>query len=1235
MKHLSWISVCIVLSLLFISPEGNVKKLFEGENITPELIAFRAGSRILSYFPESVQRSIDINSLEAMIEGEDKKESTDAAGWARYRRMQLSSDEKGTVKPNGWAEAQAARKALVGRAKSATAAPLLGGAGLSSSNWTWIGPGNQGGRIRSILVHPTVAGTLWIGSVGGGIWKSTNSGASWSVLQDSMTNLAITSLAMDSSGATTLYAATGEGFGNGDAIRGAGIFKSTDGGGSWSQLSSTNPASASADFYYVNRISAHPSTSGTLLAATQGGLYRSADWGGSWTKVLTITQMADVKYLPTNGNYALAGRGYYGGYVYYSSNGGLSWTPSNLTTTGRTEVAWGSGGVAYAVSDVNYGTVYRSTNYGATWTTVNNTGHLSGQGWYANAIWVNPNNNSEIIVGGLDLWRSTDSGASFSKISNWQYGGQYGSAAHADHHFIASMPTYNGSTNTTIYFANDGGMYRTDAVSTLSQYGTNWINLNNNLGITQFYGGAGHNGTNGRIVGGAQDNGDLYYTGSGTSWSVFSGGDGGKSAIDSTNGNYIYGEYVYLRLHRSTNGACCASDIISGLTDAGDGNNALFIAPFAIDQSNPNNMWAGGTSLWYTTSLKASTPSWSRAGYAGNYISKIALGSSSNVWFGTVSGALLNNTNALSSPGSFVSKASGLPTGRAVLSIFVDRTNANIVYVGYGGYNTGNIWKSTNGGTSWTNIHGTLPATPVYSIQTNPTNSNYIYIGTEVGVFTSEDGGTTWSTTNDGPANVSTQELFWLDNSTLVATTHGRGMFKTTVSTSPTTYDISYTKSGTGSGNVAFSPAGTLSTCSTTCTNTYATGTSVTLTATTDSSSTFAGWSGACSGTSTTCIVKMSAAKAVTATFTALPTYVLSYTKAGTGSGSVAFSSGSNTTCSSTCTNTYTSGTSVTLTATAGAGSAFASWSGACSGSSTTCIVTMSAAKAVTATFNTAPSYTLTYTKAGTGSGSVAFSSGSNTTCPSTCTNTYTSGTSVTLTATADSSSTFTGWSGACSSSTTTCVVTMSAAQSVTATFTVSSCSSISCALDSSLTWSTEYSNAAFFSQTAYISGASGSSAARSGQTSDSGYSCIYTTIQAPGSLSIIWSPSSETGYDYLDFYFNGSFVKGYSGNDVGSGTWFQDNFTITGSRAAIIELCYEKDSSASAYLDAGFVDKGTYARTSGSKAKAGPLKIVEVSTNTINQAGQQIQSARKNIMIRRAGEIGVNPLPPRLRKTK
>jgi photosystem II stability/assembly factor-like uncharacterized protein len=709
--------------------------------------------------------------------------------WASFRALQRKGDD-GKVKPDGLIEGLKQRRDILDKAKKsvASATPAIAtdgsivmpAAGITSAQWTALGPGNIGGRIRAILIDRTNTNRIWLGSVSGGIWKSADAGASWSPVNDFMGNLSISSLVMDPTDANILYAGTGEGFYNADAVRGAGIFKSTDGGATWSQLSSTNPGSNS-DWYYVNRISIHPTDSTIMLAATNNGVYRSTNAGLTWSKVFS-SRTLDISFDPNNGNKALLGGA--SGNIAYSSNAGSTWTTVTVASGGgRVEVAYAKStpDTVYVCVNQNYGDIYKTTNGGQDWTKISNPYHLNGQGWYDNAIWVDPTDANHLIVGGLDLHRSTDGAVTWTKISNWANNMYYGypSVPHADHHIIISDPGYNGTTNRKIYNGNDGGIFRSNDI-TLATETSGWTRLNNGLYITQFYGATGSAANGGRVYGGTQDNGSLRQPSSGSNWSQVYGGDGGYAAVDPLDANYLYGEYVYLQIHRATNGAS-ASSIYSGIADATSSATALFIAPFILDPNNSSRMYAGGQSLWVSNNVKASTPTWSKVtalSYTSSLISAIAVaeGNDQIIWVGYKNGTLYRS---LDGGVSWDAVNIGTPS-RIVTRILIDKTTPATAYVAYGGYSNTNLYKTTNSGSSWTSVHGNLPSVPVFGLARHPTNSAWLYAGTEVGLFTSTDGGATWGTTNDGPANVEISELFWLSTSpaVLVAATHGRGVFK-------------------------------------------------------------------------------------------------------------------------------------------------------------------------------------------------------------------------------------------------------------------------------------------------------------------------------------------------------------------------------------------------------------------------------------------------------------------------
>ncbi len=445
-----------------------------------------------------------LQSQEARVPREEL-ERPDFPGEAiAFRNLQLQ-DENGSIAPDGLLRAKAHVDAMrMKRPKSLASS-------LSSSDWTWLGPGNVGGRVRSIAIDPRTSSTWFAGSVGGGIWKTTNAGGTWKPLDDFMANLAVSTLIIQPGAPDTIYAGTGEGFSNVDALQGAGIFKSTDGGATWPQL----PSTATADFYFVNRLVSSPDGV-VLLAGTRTGLFRSTDGGSTFNSVLSVSDglgVLDVAFHPTDGTRAVASGG--NGNAWFTVDAGSTWRPATgLPGAGRIEVAYvpSTPSNLYAVVDVANGTVYKSGDGGASFASVSVPAHLASpegdQGWYNNAIWVDPTNADVLVIGGIDLWRSTDGGLTWNQISDWR---NSPNSAHADHHAIVSLPSFDGSTNRTVVFGNDGGVYSTTDiynVGTDNAHTSLWVNENHNLGITQFYGGAGNTST-GTIIAGAQDNGTV------------------------------------------------------------------------------------------------------------------------------------------------------------------------------------------------------------------------------------------------------------------------------------------------------------------------------------------------------------------------------------------------------------------------------------------------------------------------------------------------------------------------------------------------------------------------------------------------------------------------------------------------------------------------------------------------------------------------------------------------------
>ena len=692
---------------------------------------------------------------------------------------------------------------------------------ISASTWSALGPGNIGGRVRSIVINPANSDQILIGSVSGGIWKSTDGGASWVPKSDTADVMAIGSMVMDPTNTNVVYAGTGEGWLNEDAVYGGGIYKTTDFGDTWILLPSTIGASVT-DFRNVLKMAADPS--GNIYAATKdftvkygggeytysGGLFMSTNNGTSWTKISSTVDTTNyfnpcdvIAISPTVIVFAVESNGSTLGGIYRTTSGGTTWSKitSNLPTSNYGRIAFtqdpNNPNTILAVfestdlstsGDAGLKGIFKSMDAGATWIKLNtpqkiaSTGGLSylkDQGWYDNVIAVDPFNSNNIYVGGIDLMKSTDGGNSWSQVSFWDpsYGEPY---VHCDHHAIV----FDKNNANTIIEGDDGGVYKT------TDAGLHWASLNNGLAITQFYSGAVF--TNGpTYYGGTQDNGHLKYSGSGSTWTESVSGDGGYTAQDQTNSLVSYEEYVYLSMAKTTNGGVNWTNCVNGLSDANNSSTCLFIAPFAMNPENSSVLIAGSTKVWLTSNSAASWTAASGVLSIGNVSAVAIVNPQSNylAFAGTTDGRIFRCTN-LNPSARDTAWQDITPVGNNsgwVRRITVDLNNKNRLFACYGGYNTSgtltsrHVWYSTDQGSTWSDISQNLPNVPVHSLVIDPNSSSTQYVGTETGVYQTTNNGTAWSPYNSGmPSYVPTDELV-VQNGTnaLFAFTHGRGVFST------------------------------------------------------------------------------------------------------------------------------------------------------------------------------------------------------------------------------------------------------------------------------------------------------------------------------------------------------------------------------------------------------------------------------------------------------------------------
>ncbi|MBN2425743.1 MAG: T9SS type A sorting domain-containing protein [Calditrichaceae bacterium] len=647
-------------------------------------------------------------------------------------------------------------------------------------NWVERGPGNVGGRTRSIAVHPDNPDIWWVAAVGGGIWKTINAGENWTAVIDDMPVLSATTIDICQSNPDILYAGTGEGFWNYDAIVGDGIFKTTNGGASWEQLPSTV---SNIKFKYINRIIVSPADPDIALAATNTGVYKTENGGDSWREVYSnndttrIQQIIanplnfNTQYITVNGQYKA---GINPGGIYKSTDGGETWQKisDKITGHGRIEMAVAptDTNVIYASAEGNGSGLlgfFGSKDGGQTWTNFGDEPNwLGSQGWYDNTLIVSPLDANEVFAGGIDIYKATinDTSADIIKISNW-YAGAGFPYVHADQHYFKTIQT--SPKNFTIIAANDGGIHAS------YDKGNNWVELNNNYNVTQYY-DADMSPSTYEFIGGTQDNGtnrSPRLPEFDSRWMMVVGGDGFDCVWDKTNPLIVYATLYYSRILKSIDGGYIFNSINNGLPESN-----IFHTPLAMDPKNSEKLftWGENNAVYYTenggenwNSVTINTYSSSRGKIA------VSLSNSDIVWAGNTSRYLNVSVNG----GTSFTEVADNPDVHAYLTgLATHPTLDSTAYMTLGVSGYGKIYRTSDLGQTWENITGNLPDVPVLCLLVMPFDTNELWAGTDIGLFVSYDNGSSWEYQNEGLPAVAVTRLKIVGQN-IVAATHGRGIW--------------------------------------------------------------------------------------------------------------------------------------------------------------------------------------------------------------------------------------------------------------------------------------------------------------------------------------------------------------------------------------------------------------------------------------------------------------------------
>jgi hypothetical protein len=690
------------------------------------------------------------------------------------------------------------KKTATEREQASANALLDEGEGTEAAfgDWTVIGPTAEGttsdgdikglGRFDRIAFHPSNASIFYVGSPTGNLWKTSDGGSSWASVTDGLANPGIAGIAISPTNGNTIYILTGDGdsytpgflvYDFGSSRASSGVYKSTDGGASWSKMGDLYTGGD----YEGHKLSISPTNGNYLFATTSQGIYRTTNGGTSWTLVRSGEHW-DVEFKTSTDSTVYATTG---GSILYSTQGGRSGTWNTATTdfsvaaSGRIELAVTAANNSYVYAVCgnaavgSYTGTFRSTNSGVSFTRRSNTPNILGseenglddndQSGYDLDIAAKPTDANYVATCGLNVWVSNGSNGASSMVWSTKYREGYAGAAnkyiHPDVHAVAYNPI-----NNWLYACSDGGVYRS------TDDGTSWTNLSAGLITTQFYSmamrdsDADGDADGLGLIGGAQDNGIKLRPASGST--VFDHViccDGYGVAINSDNPDLLYYN-INRSFYRSTNGGTTNTFVIGGT------GVVTFFSDVAIDYSNPDTVYLGGT-----------TTRRSYNGFVSTNLSVVqntrrvltTCPSNTARLYGSGGTDLVRSDDRIA---TWITKSGnpGWPAGSLTLNDIKPYPFSSLeVYVAFGGYSAGNkVLRSLDGGDTWTNWSGGLPNVPTYSLAVA---TEGVYVGTELGVYFRGYSMTDWIPFyNDLPRTPVTS--LWVNNNGLIyASTFGRG----------------------------------------------------------------------------------------------------------------------------------------------------------------------------------------------------------------------------------------------------------------------------------------------------------------------------------------------------------------------------------------------------------------------------------------------------------------------------
>ena len=634
------------------------------------------------------------------------------------------------------------------------------------------------GRVEDLYVAPNNTDRMYLGSRSGGFWRTLDGGATWSAgLTDDLFATGVNALSARPSNNTDVIINVQ----NSSNSTTHGVYRSTDSGDNWMQTA-FNPTNLGTgglgSSFKIFEVEYHPTTSNLIFIGTSSGLYRSDDDLATWTEVITSGDIIQVKFHPTNPNiiYAYDSKSSSGlrNYVYISSDAGVTWSLSNQVSGNSNSKAFidVSPNCPDCVFFRSGNGVWKSVNQAANFSFISDPGESNG------AFAVSDTDTSVMVIGYIDPFITTDGGQSFTQSAWWSLGSAEHGLGAMHENFMQTQVYVHAdlraakSVNGVLYMGTDGFLVKSE------DNGMTWEILNQGTSIRENYTLGVSQSNHYVTMIGSQDNGTSLTNEGG--WLEFYGADGMEAIVHPLNPDWMIGSYQYGGRRRTEDGGASQSGINpSNETGSGD---AAWVAPLAYKPDSQFDVYHFSDEVWKAdqfgngTWVELGSPAsfgglMEQAAFAENNSDILAVSRDGNIDI-SVDGGL-----------TFADIQGTLP-GAEIKDIAFDPRDDSTIVVVYNQYqNNGNkVFITTDMGGSWTNITYNLNDMPIRSVVIDHSNSSYIYLGAEIGVFIMEKGGSNWSLYNSGLPNMTVREMeINYGSNTVRAATWGRGMWEYTL----------------------------------------------------------------------------------------------------------------------------------------------------------------------------------------------------------------------------------------------------------------------------------------------------------------------------------------------------------------------------------------------------------------------------------------------------------------------